>query len=116
MAKFVFKVEERTVTPGEHSWVAIEETSGEEVPLPSGGNTISGKNFVGQYPEIEDFLRRKHQLNVPLIYVTQLDELIIDPNGNSTWTFRRQGAEVIVRDIPRTVARITTAGYEENLR
>ena len=110
MATFEFEVKEQTVAPGKHSWVAEEATLGETVPLPNGGNTVAGYNLVGQYPEIQDFLSQKHGLNVPLVYVTQIDDLTIHPDGKTTWVFRRQAAEVIVRDIPRTVARITVGG------
>lgn len=110
MPQFAFQVQERPIAAGEHSWVAVETTSGAEVSLPSGGNRSADKNLAGQYPEIQDFLGQRHGLNVPLVYVPQIDDLNIHPDGTSTWIFRRQAAEVIVYDIPRTVARITTGG------
>ena len=110
MTSFVFEVKERTIAPGEHSWVAIETASDTEVALPHGGNTMAGKNLVGCYPEIEEFLRQAHGLTVRLVYSDTLDQLIRHADGKSTWVFHRQNHEVIVHDIPRAAASITLAG------
>lgn len=66
--------------------------------------------MVGQYPEIQEYLVSEHQIDVPLIYVTLLDELRIDPDGTSHWTFRRQAAQVTVNDIPRVVLQVRVGG------
>ena len=108
MQSFVFTVKERSVAPSQHSWVAIEESSQEEIPLHTGGNTIGGMSYVGQYPEIQEFLHQQYDVDVSLAYVSQIDELTIEPDGKSRWVFRRQAAEVIVHDISRTLFRVTT--------
>lgn len=108
MKRFTFEIQQRSVCAGAHSWVAIEQSSGEEIPVPEGGTSASGKNLVGQYPEIADYLAQIHKLSVPLIYTTQIDELQINSDGTTVWTFHRQEAEVIVHDIPRVVFSVTT--------
>ncbi|QBR04350.1 hypothetical protein [Paraburkholderia pallida] len=100
--KFEFNVEQRPAGPNLHSWVAIDIASGTSIDLPRGGNG----SMVGQYPEIQEYLANRYQVDVPLIYVTQLDELRIDPDGTSHWTFRRQAAQVTVNDIPRVVFQV----------
>lgn len=101
MPKFSYQVVERSTGPGEHSWVAKEIETGDEISLPKGGTDWHGANLVGQYPEIQEHLSRKHGITAALIYLTQIDRLQIHPDGKSTWTFRRQQVEVVVHDIPR---------------
>lgn len=101
--QFEFRVEQRQTGPGVHSWVAIERCSGVEIDLHKGGNRTQAESLVGQYPEIQEYLLNSFQINVLLIYVTQLDELRIDSDGTSHWTFRRHAAQVTVHDIPRVV-------------
>jgi len=110
MPTFVFEVRETATKPGEHSWVAVERSSDTEIPLPHGGNTVAGRSFVGAYPEIQDFLQRAYRLELRLVYDDNLDNRIVHPDGRTTWIFHRPNAEVIVRDIPRVIARLV-AGH-----
>lgn len=109
MPDYYFEIEQRAVGPGQHSWFAVETGCGDVVPLPRGGSDASGENLVGQYPELSVYLRQKHRIDVPLVYVSQLDRLQINPDGSSLWTFCRRQAEVVVRDIPRVVVSVTVS-------
>src|SRR3546814_7189130 len=81
--------------------MAVERSSGTEFPLPHGGNTVAGRSFVGEYPEIQDFLQRAYRLDLRIVYDGDIDNRIPHPDGKTTWVFHRANAEVIVRDIPR---------------
>lgn len=70
-----------------------------EIEMPRGGD----KHLVGQYPEIQAHLEKEHQISALLTYISQLDELKINQDGKSDWTFHRQEAQVIVHDIPRVI-------------
>ena len=107
MASFRFRVEERTVAPGQLSWVAIEQSSGVELELPNGGNKVADKDLVGQYPEVQKYLEEVHGLDVPLVYDPRTDRMTRDSDGKATWVFQRHDVEVIVNDIPRTLIRVT---------
>lgn len=107
MQSFEFTINEVSVGPGEHSWVAIEDETQTKIPLPKGGNTIGEKSYVGQYPEIQEFLKEKYGVEISLAYDSQIDEFSRDDeDGNYQWVFRRQAAQVVVNDIPRTKWRI----------
>ena len=107
MVSFKFRVEERTVAPGQLSWVAIDQSSGVELELPGGGNKVADKDLVGQYPELQKYLEEVHGLDVPLVYDPRIDSMTRDSDGKTTWIFQRQNADVIVSDIPRTLIRVT---------
>jgi hypothetical protein len=109
MATFVFEVRERAGEAMAHSWVAVERSSGVEIPLPHGGTTVAGRSFVGEYPEIQDFLRQAYRFDLRLVYDAALDHSIAHPDGKMTWIFHRDETEVIVRDIPRVIARLVTS-------
>jgi hypothetical protein len=109
MTRFVFEVREKATKAGEHTWFAIERASGVEIPLPHGGSTIAGRSFVGEYPEIQAFLAQAYRLDLRLVYDPALDQSIPHPDGKMTWIFHRDENEVIVRDIPRVLARLVTS-------
>ncbi len=46
MQSFEFTINEVSVGPGEHSWVAIQDETQTKIPLPKGGNTIGEKSYV----------------------------------------------------------------------
>ena len=106
---FEFTIMEVPVGPGEHSWVAVETKSGKEFRLPRGGNTIDGDNYVGRYPEIQDFLAEEYGVDASITYVPDIDDMTKNGDGKVRWTFRRSTAEVVVNDIPRTMFRVGTA-------
>lgn len=109
MTTFVFEVREKATDASTHTWIAVERFSGVEIPLPHGGNTVTGRSFVGEYPEIQDFLQRAYRLDLRLVYDGNIDNRIPHPDGKTTWIFHRPNAEVIVRDIPRVVVRLVTS-------
>src|SRR3546814_10624939 len=121
MTIFVFEVREKAVDAGVHTWMAVERSSGTEFPLPHGGNTVAGRSFVGEYPEIQDFLQRAYRLDLRIVYDGDVDNRIPHPDGKTTWVFLRPNAEVIVRDIPRVAVRLvdrksTTSELQSLLR
>src|SRR3546814_15181047 len=109
MTIFVFEVREKAVDAGVHTWMAVERSSGTEFPLPHGGNTVAGRSFVGEYPEIQDFLQRAYRLDLRIVYDGDVDNPIPHPDGKTTWVFIRPHAEVllpvILRGAFRPVAR-----------
>jgi len=109
MTTFVFEVREKATEPGEHTWIAVERSSDVEIPLPHGGNTVAGRSFVGEYPEIQDFLQRAYRLDLRLVYDGDIDNRIPHPDGRTTWIFHRPNTEVIVRDIPRVAVRLVAS-------
>ena len=106
MGTFVFEVREKAADPGERTWIAVERSSDVEMPLPHGGNTVAGRSFVGEYPEIQDFLQRAYRLDLRLVYNDDIDSRIAHPDGKTTWLFHRPNADVIVRDIPRVFVQL----------
>jgi hypothetical protein len=106
MTVLEFRVEERPVAPGQHSWVAIDLSSGVEIALPQGGNKTAAGDFVGRYPEVEAHILACYNLVVPLTYDSRIDELTTTSDGASTWFFHRSTATVRVYDIARTVWRV----------
>src|SRR3546814_3193640 len=76
MTIFVFEVREKAVDAGVHTWMAVERSSGTEFPLPHGGNTVAGRSFVGEYPEIQDFLQRAYRLDLRIVYDGDVDNRI----------------------------------------
>ena len=106
MTTFVFEVREKAVDAGTHTWIVVERSSGTEFPLPHGGNTVAGRSFVGEYPEIQDFLQRAYRRDLRIVYDGDIDNRIPHPDGKTTWIFHRPNAEVIVRDIPRVAVQL----------
>ncbi|KWH09755.1 hypothetical protein WT59_20800 [Burkholderia territorii] len=106
MSNYEFQVQEKSVG-GAISWEAIELGTGNVIDLPNGGNNGPHGKLMGCYPEIETYLSAMYQVSVQMVYITQIDQLQIDPDGKSHWTFHRQAAEVLVHDIPRVVWRFT---------
>lgn len=105
MTIYKFNVEERPVPFSHfHGWVAIDENSRDEIPLPDGGNG----NNPGYYPEIEGYLKKKYSLSVDLHYFgIRGDTLEIETGVHATFTFSRGNDKIIVRDIPRKIFGIT---------
>jgi hypothetical protein len=105
MARYEFRVQEYPV-PQTHyvGWEAKDQANGKSVLLPNGGTG----QYLGRYPEIEDYVSTEYSKSVSLRYGGQPagDDLSIGSDGNSIWTFRRNGDEFIVRDIPRIILRI----------
>ena len=100
MSAYSFKVEQRQVPfQHGHTWVAIDEATNAEIPLPSGGNN----RRLGAYPEIEAYLGQQG-VKANLVYVrSRGDHLDIDYEAEAhTWTFQTGGG-VVVKDIPRLV-------------
>lgn len=104
MSTYEFSVEQRAI-PGanEHGWVAVNDADGAEISLQKGG---SGQ-FLGRYPEIEDYLAGKG-IKAALSYTPRRgDKLDLDYEQEVfTWTFNT-GGEIVVRDIPRLIASLT---------
>jgi hypothetical protein len=104
--EYVFQVKEITEN-GIIKRLATDTGNSEVIMLTKDGQETIQGNFVGQYPEIQDYLLNKYQINVPLIYISQLDGLQINNNGSTTWIFNRNNdVKVIVNDIPITILRI----------
>ena len=112
LKRFEFHVQQRPVSPGRHSWVAVETRSScAPVPLPNGGTqAATGEDLVGKYPEIQEHLFHVHGMDVALAYIPSLDRYEELPDGNYDWIFLRQGDEIIVHDIPRVRASVTICG------
>lgn len=106
MSNYEFQVQEKSVG-GAISWEAIEIATGNVIDLPNGGNNGPHGKLLGCYPEIETYLLATYRASVKLVYITPIDELQIDSDRMSHWTFHRQAAEVLVHDIPRVVFRLT---------
>lgn len=104
MVTFVFEVRKKAAEAGRQTWVAVERSSGVEIPLPHGGNIFAGRSFIGEYPEIQDFLWQAYRRDLRLVYEEAVDHSIPHPDGKITWIFHRDETEVIVRDIPRVAA------------
>lgn len=100
MSTYKFTIEQRPV-PGEHQhgWVAIEDSSGDEIDLPKGGAGA----FLGRYPEIAAYLAGKG-LRVELVYSRARQDSFDADHDQSvyTWTFNTGGG-IVVADIPRVV-------------
>jgi hypothetical protein len=94
-----FRYEVREVTAGSLiTWEAVEETTGHVILLPTA-------ETAGSYLEIEEHLRRQHGVDVKLTYAPRLrDEF---DQSTHTWTFRRDRIEIVVKDIPRAILRIS---------
>jgi hypothetical protein len=95
MAVYAFQVNEVT-RDGFISWDAIEDGSGHRVAL---GNIL----VAGSYPEIDAHFKTDHGLEVTLSYESRLGDKL----EGQTWTFPRGENTVVVRDIPRTVFRLS---------
>lgn len=80
------------------AWDAIEDESGHVIHLHKDGYVTAGS-----YPEISEHLRAVHGADVDLSY----SESFHDKLEGSTWTFLRGEHEIVIRDIPRTIARIS---------
>jgi len=104
MAAHSFTVEERPV-PGkpEHVWVAIDDADRAEIPLPRGGSGV----YLGRYPELAGYLAAKG-VECALDFTPRRGD-IFEPdyeNDVHTFTFDTAGG-IVVKDIPRTVGRVT---------
>lgn len=102
MAVYNFKVEEVN-RDGYIAWDAIDEKKNDRIPL----NT-SGKHDAGAYPEIENHLQSKYGVVVDLVY--QEDAGDVFDQGKQEWRFVRGTDEVVVKDMARTVLRVTYSG------
>ena len=102
MAVYEFQVEEVN-RDGYIAWDAIDESTNERIPL----NT-SGKHNTGSYIEIENHLQNKYGVDVDLVY--QEDSVDVFDQGKQEWRFVRGTDEVVVKDMVRTVLRVTYSG------
>ena len=107
MATHSFRVEERPVPFSHfHGWVAVDESTGQTIPLPDGGNG----EYLGCYPEIEGHLKTTANLSVDLSYASRLgDTLEIEQGIHATFTYQRGNDKIIIRDIPRKVWSVTVS-------
>lgn len=104
MSTYKFTVEKRRI-PGEHrhGYVAIDDSSGDEIDLPEGGTGA----FLGRYPEIAVYLARKG-VNVQLDYSRARQDSFDADHEQSVyiWTFNTGGGVVVV-DVPRVIWSLT---------
>lgn len=104
MSTYKFTIEQHPV-PGQnqHSWVAIEDGSGDKIDLPNGGTGA----FLGRYPEIAAYLAGKG-IDANLVYSRARKDSFDADHDNSiyTWTFNTGGG-IVVADIPRVVWEMT---------
>ncbi|WP_316185954.1 MULTISPECIES: hypothetical protein [unclassified Bradyrhizobium] len=96
MADFVFDIREVT-RGGFIAWEAVEEGAAHVIDL------ASPTLIAGTYPEISSHLKTQHNLNIDVVYdAGQGDHLV-----GQTWTYQRGPNRVIIRDIPRTILRLS---------
>lgn len=98
MATYEFKVEEVS-RDGYIAWDAIEESTGNRIPL-----NASGKHSTGSYSEIGEYVKDTYGTSVELVYQEGTDDTF--DQGKQEWRFVRGTDEIVVKDIPRTVLRI----------
>lgn len=105
---YTYEVSEKPLGDGTHTYEAKDESTGDVICLPRGGNDDGQMNLVGSYPEIEAHLKDKHGVQTQLEFNPRFDEMSYRPGG-ATWTYQREGGQltVIVKDTHRTVFRIT---------
>jgi hypothetical protein len=105
MSAHSFTVAQRPVpAQSSHTWVAIDDADGTEIPLPKGGTG----EFLGRYPEIADYLAKEKGVGVALDYAPRRGDHF-DPdyaNDEHRWTYDTGGG-IVVKDIPRLVLEIT---------
>jgi len=89
---------------GTHTWVAVDKSSGCEIPLAHGGLKTAIRDLAGRYPEIEPIWTRN--IRYTLTYREQLQDECIRWEGRCDWIFHRREAEVIVHSIPRRLCSI----------
>ncbi len=99
MAIYEFKVEEVS-RDGCIAWDAIEESTGNRIPL-----NASGKHSTGSYPEIGKYFNDTYGTSVELAYQEGTADTF--DQGKQEWRFVRGADEIVVKDIPRTVLRVT---------
>ena len=97
---FEFHVREK-VDGSNITWEAVEKGTGAIIPLPQGGHEAGGENFVGRYPEIEQYLQTKG-VTAHLAYSERLEDVHHDRGDGSMWTYKRGGYTIVVKDIHRT--------------
>jgi hypothetical protein len=95
---FAFDVEEVN-RDGFIAWDAVDVQSGDRVEL-KGPNMV-----VGAYPEIANHLAGSCNLAPGLVYEPRLGDKF--DQSTQTWTFKRKGHEVVVKDMPRAIFRLT---------
>ncbi len=98
MAIYEFSVKE-VKRDGFIAWNAVEDSTAKEFALNN-----NGKFVVGEFLEISEYLDRNYNLSFNVSYVASLGDSL----NENTWTYKRNGnVTVIVKDIPRTVFRLT---------
>ena len=82
------------------AWSAVETSTQQEFPV-----NVDGYFRAGSFPEISDYLRNEHAIVFNVVYIgSQYDSFEQDSN---VWKFTRGDIAVIVKDIPRTIFRLT---------
>lgn len=87
--------------PGQHkhTYEAVDMATSQAFPAPRDNND----NWVGQFPDIADYLVNTRGLDVrPLIYTQSIDACVED-EGSLVWIMTRKGQTIVVRDWPRLV-------------
>lgn len=102
MTTYTFQVREVT-SHGVISWEVEEVSTKTRFPLPQGG---TGR-LLGQYPEIEEYLKQTYQKQFELLHIPTRDKLNLDyKKSDYVWEYHRKRDIVVVHDIPRTVIRL----------
>lgn len=96
MADLVFTIKEVN-RGGMIAWDAIEEGTGHVIEL------TSATLIAGTYPEITAHLKAKHSLSVVVAYDANKGDQLV----GQTWTYPRGANTIIIRDIPRTIFRLS---------
>lgn len=98
MSDFMFRVEEVT-RDGFIAWDAVEECSGDRFPL-----NVDGSYDAGKFPEITDFLLSKYGIKFDVSYCDDGGDSL----NNNVWSYHHGADVVVVKDITRTVFRISS--------
>jgi hypothetical protein len=96
VAEFVFTVHEVNRN-GYIAWDATEGKSGHVIPLNEARLTS------GTYSDIQAYLKQALDLDVKIAYDANLGDKL----EGQTWTYVRGANTIIIRDIPRTVFRLS---------
>lgn len=99
MKKFEFHIKE-IVCDGYIAWTAVEGSTNKEFPV-----NIDGYFRAGSFPEISDYLKKEYGINFNVIYIGSGYDSF--EQSSNIWQFTRGETAVIVKDIPRTVFRVT---------
>jgi hypothetical protein len=96
----VLRYDVREVTEGSLiRYEAIESATGDVVPLNTPTDT-------GSYPDIEAHVHARHGNVGKIVYAPAAGDTFDQPN--QTWTYKRKGFIIVVKDMVRTVIRVSS--------